>query len=85
MANLSSGTSDCNRFELFYQTIKDLKDDSSAIRYEILLRMKGADGGGVFIPIAERYGLKPRLDQWVFEQALALLESHPEHVEELEK
>ncbi len=41
-------------------------------RFEMLLRMLGADGELIapmaFIPAAERYGLMPRLDRWVIER-----------------
>lgn len=76
-------------FELHFQIIKSLDNANNKKRYEILLRMLGDDGELVspviFIPIAERYGLMPRIDQWVFENTLALLEEHPEHLNELEK
>jgi diguanylate cyclase (GGDEF)-like protein len=42
-------------------------------RFELLLRMTGADGKAVapmaFIPAAERYGLMPRIDRWVIARA----------------
>jgi diguanylate cyclase (GGDEF)-like protein len=42
-------------------------------RFELLLRMTGADGAMVapmaFIPAAERYGLMPRIDRWVIARA----------------
>lgn len=42
-------------------------------RFELLLRMIGADGQMVapmaFIPAAERYGLMPRVDRWVIARA----------------
>jgi diguanylate cyclase (GGDEF)-like protein/PAS domain S-box-containing protein len=80
---------DENYFELYFQVIKSLDDSNSKIRYEILLRMLGEDNTlispVIFIPIAERYGLMPRIDQWVFENTLSLLEKHPEHLDELEK
>lgn len=42
-------------------------------RFELLLRMVGADGQMVapmaFIPAAERYGLMPRIDRWVIARA----------------
>lgn len=42
-------------------------------RFELLLRMLGADGEMIapmaFIPAAERYGLMPRIDRWVVAHA----------------
>ncbi len=45
--------------------------------YEALIRLKDEAGDiispGFFLPAAERYGMLPRLDQWMVEQVLALL------------
>ncbi|MGJ8681277.1 sensor domain-containing protein [Paraglaciecola sp.] len=81
---------DQNNFELYFQTIKPLDIAANQkIRYEILLRMYDEHGKvispGVFIPIAERHGLMSRVDEWVFTHTLALLESYPEHVKDLDK
>ncbi|WP_339724972.1 EAL domain-containing protein [uncultured Paraglaciecola sp.] len=77
------------RFELYFQTIKPLSDTHKRFNYEILLRMKDKNGQvispAMFIPVAERHGLMTRVDQWVFERTLDLLESHSEHVQHLEK
>ena len=78
-----------NRFELHYQTIKPLNRRQAKHSYEILLRMFDQAGNlvspAMFIPVAERHGLMTRVDKWVFEQTLTLLESHPQHVSMLEK
>ena len=47
-------------------------------QFQVLLRLRDAQGtehlAGSFIPVAENAGLLPKLDQWVMEQALALLQ-----------
>lgn len=59
------------RFCLYYQPITPiaLVPNSKGQHYEILLRMIDEDGTIIppmaFIPAAERYGLMPKLDQWV--------------------
>lgn len=62
-------------FRLWFQTIEPL-DLAAGLRpkAEILIRMQGEDGSiispGAFIPSAERYGLMPMLDRWVFENTM---------------
>ncbi|MEP1446670.1 MAG: EAL domain-containing protein [Paraglaciecola sp.] len=76
-------------FELYFQTIKPLSEAHTRHSYEILLRMKDKQGNNIspamFIPIAERHGLMTRIDHWVFETTIELLEENNEHVENLEK
>jgi diguanylate cyclase (GGDEF)-like protein len=72
---------DSDGFELVAQEIRplawrprDRKDNAPRKRrFELLLRMIGADGQMVapmaFIPAAERYGLMPRVDRWVIARA----------------
>ncbi len=72
---------DHDGFELVAQEIRPLAYKTRARngqppprrRFELLLRMIGADGQMVapmaFIPAAERYGLMPRVDQWVIARA----------------
>ncbi|GGO64122.1 bifunctional diguanylate cyclase/phosphodiesterase [Bowmanella pacifica] len=78
-----------DRFELFYQTIEPLNQVASGRHYEILLRMLSVKGEylnpGVFIPVAERYGLMNKLDEWVFNSTITALEQHPVHLEALDK
>jgi len=64
-----------NRFELHYQRIIPvLGSEQGVTKVEILLRMLDEKGKRIlpteFIPAAERYGLMPGLDRWVFEHAL---------------
>jgi diguanylate cyclase (GGDEF)-like protein/PAS domain S-box-containing protein len=62
-----------NRFELFRQAIVPLQGDSRELHYELLIRLREADGSlvppGLFIPSAERYNLMNSLDRWVIETA----------------
>ncbi|GAB3018715.1 putative bifunctional diguanylate cyclase/phosphodiesterase [Bowmanella dokdonensis] len=78
-----------DRFELFYQTIEPLNQPGEGLHYEILVRMLGKEGEylnpGVFIPVAERYGLMSKLDEWVFNHTIGALEAHPEHLDRLGK
>jgi diguanylate cyclase (GGDEF)-like protein/PAS domain S-box-containing protein len=68
------GALDEGRMALFAQPIVALRGGRR--RYcEVLVRMREPGGRlmepGTFIPAAERYGLMPRLDQWVVQQVLA--------------
>jgi diguanylate cyclase (GGDEF)-like protein/PAS domain S-box-containing protein len=69
---------DDDGFVLEAQPIVDLATGRIA-QYELLLRMVG-DGSdrippGSFLCVAERFGLMPRIDRWVIERALDLLEA----------
>jgi diguanylate cyclase (GGDEF)-like protein/PAS domain S-box-containing protein len=61
---------------LYAQPIVSLEGPSSP-RFELLLRMRGANGNviapAMFIPVAERFDLIRRIDQWVVSRAIALL------------
>jgi diguanylate cyclase (GGDEF)-like protein/PAS domain S-box-containing protein len=65
-----------SNFILHFQPIVDsLGIDKN--HYELLLRLK--DGNSVispnmFIPVAERYAIMPKIDKWVVENAIKLLE-----------
>ncbi len=70
-----------DRFLLFYQTIKPLQTIShSSEHYEVLLRMKGANGQIIppmaFIPVAERYQLMNQIDRWVIRTLFATQGHH---------
>ncbi|AWF83327.1 response regulator receiver protein [Microbulbifer sp. A4B17] len=58
-----------DRLMLYRQPVVSLKGDRSVHHYEILVRMRGRDGGvispGLFLPAAERYGLIEEVDRWV--------------------
>lgn len=69
-----------NRFELHYQPIMRINDES-VDHYEALIRLR--DGEGVhypnaFLPAATRFGLLKDIDRWVIEHTLAELADHIE-------
>ena len=78
-----------DRFELWHQEIRGGEPDldPEGVYYELLLRMKDADGKlvfpGAFLPAAERYNLSGRIDRWVVSQAFAWLNANPRHLGEL--
>ncbi|MEQ6916340.1 bifunctional diguanylate cyclase/phosphodiesterase [Halomonas aquatica] len=65
-----------NSFELMVQPIMRL-EDRDVKHYEVLLRMRDADGGLVapsyFIPVAERSGQIVQVDRWVLRHSLRVL------------
>ena len=77
------------RFELFRQTILPLNKDEHehGEHYELLLRMRDEQGllisPELFITAAERYGIMPSIDRWVFENALAWLVSEADERDRL--
>lgn len=68
---------DGDEFELLAQPITPLASNNDRPRFEILLRMKAADGtqipSGAFFSAAERYQLMPQVDRWVVSNTLARL------------
>jgi diguanylate cyclase (GGDEF)-like protein/PAS domain S-box-containing protein len=88
VSELSSAL-DENRLRLDCQRIVPLGvHPARGERYEILVRLESTDGGlvfpGTFMPAAERYGLSPRIDQWVLRTALAWFAAHPLQLQHLE-
>ncbi len=72
---------DHNRFVLYYQPIVTLTEGGhKPYSYELLIRMTASNGElvppGIFLGVAERYGLMPRIDQWVVNEALSWLENN---------
>ncbi|ACX52718.1 diguanylate cyclase/phosphodiesterase with GAF sensor [Ammonifex degensii KC4] len=66
---------------LFLQPVVRLSD-LQVVHYEALLRLRECNmdrycSPAQFIPLAERFGLMPRLDRWVIEAALDILRAHP--------
>jgi EAL domain-containing protein (putative c-di-GMP-specific phosphodiesterase class I) len=65
------------RFELFLQPIRSLQDNVSLARYEVLLRLRTADGAliepGDFLARAAQQRLLPNIDRWVVRTLLAWL------------
>ena len=77
-----------NRFFLDAQFILPPANTDGRIRYEVLVRMKGEDGKtvptGAFLPAAERFGIAPKIDRWVIDEAFRQLVAHPTHLNELD-
>lgn len=68
---------DQDRLRLYVQPIVPLHaPDANRLHFEILVRLE-EDGRvvspGTFLPAAERYGMMPRIDQWVVNNTLAWL------------
>lgn len=78
-----------DQLELFFQPIVPLNARTDGVHYEVLLRLCNDNGEylspAIFIPVAERYGLMGKIDAWVFEHTLRLLEGSPEHLDQLGK
>ncbi|MGH2955586.1 MAG: putative bifunctional diguanylate cyclase/phosphodiesterase [Solirubrobacterales bacterium] len=66
-------------FVLVCQPIVELASGQET-QYEVLLRMRGEDGGlvepGAFLSTAERFGLIQGVDRWVTQQAMRLIAAH---------
>jgi diguanylate cyclase (GGDEF)-like protein/PAS domain S-box-containing protein len=73
-------------FVLVCQPIMDLQTHQVS-HYELLLRMRGEDGGlvepGAFLATAEKFGLITGVDRWVTQQAMRLVASHRQDGREL--
>lgn len=71
---------DEDRLTLYAQPIVDLHTGTTS-RYELLVRMLGADGEviapGAFLPTAERRGTIRWIDRWVVREAIKLLHERP--------
>lgn len=69
-----------HNFVLYYQPVFGM--DESITHYEALIRIKCNNGQLIapneFIPVAERFGLMPQIDQWVVKAALAALQQYPQ-------
>jgi len=67
-------------FSLFRQTLEPINSDLPEDHFEILLRMSDAEGGycspSLFLPVAERNDLMPRIDEWVVKKSYEWLENH---------
>ncbi|EKO3948780.1 EAL domain-containing protein [Vibrio fluvialis] len=70
------------RVELFAQQILALNADEPGMHFEILVRIKNADGEyvspGIFVPASERYNVAHLLDKQVVEQTLRWFETRPQ-------
>ncbi len=73
-----------NALLLYAQEIHSLGQPKkpATSRFEILLRAQGHKGSiysaGMFLPVAERYGLSAKLDRWVVGEALRQLSELPQ-------
>jgi diguanylate cyclase (GGDEF)-like protein/PAS domain S-box-containing protein len=68
-----------NRLLLTFQPVVRL-GSGEAEHFEALIRM--TDGPNIilpdrFLPVAERYGLMPQIDRWVFDEVVRILEGRP--------
>ncbi len=66
---------DEGRFDLFYQPIVPIRENThDREHFELMLRLRDDTGGlispTVFIPAAERYNIMPAIDRWVVKTAL---------------
>ncbi|ACV62533.1 diguanylate cyclase/phosphodiesterase with PAS/PAC sensor(s) [Desulfofarcimen acetoxidans DSM 771] len=70
-----------DKFISYYQPVVKI-DNGTIAHYEALTRLIGKNREiilpGIFIPVAERYGLMPQIDQWVVRNSLAALVQNPE-------
>ena len=68
------------RLVIYAQPIFDLQE-GTLVMHELLVRMIGEDGGlvapGVFLSVAERFGLMRDLDRWMIERAAELAGARP--------
>lgn len=75
------------RYFLEFQPIVSLRAANQSLNYEVLIRMRGDDGGvippGKFIGAAERNGLMSQIDRWVLLNTLEWLDQHPAHRDRL--
>lgn len=70
-----------DRFFLVLQPIVPVQRQGDLLKFEVLLRMRSESGGLIrpdrFIPAAEEAGIMNRIDRWVVEQTLNLLDETP--------
>lgn len=75
---------DADSFELQAQPIVRLSGKAAAPRYELLLRMRDADGEKIssnsLFSAAERYQLMPQVDRWVVSATLSRLAPHADYL-----
>jgi EAL domain-containing protein (putative c-di-GMP-specific phosphodiesterase class I) len=75
---------DSDRFVLYAQPIIELASGAT-VQHELLIRMHDEDGAlvppGLFLPVAEEYGLIREIDRWVIRNACGLAAGgHPVEV-----
>lgn len=73
------------KFFTQFQPIVSLRNPGDNLSYEVLVRMRGADGEtippGRFIVAAERNGLMSQIDRWVLRSTLEWLDLNKDHRE----
>jgi diguanylate cyclase (GGDEF)-like protein/PAS domain S-box-containing protein len=78
---------DDDLFVLHGQIIRPLAPASPGLRFETLLRLRGADGTladpAAFMPAAERFNMATRIDRWVVRKVLAWMEHLGAHAERI--
>ena len=72
---------DHNDFVLFCQPVLPLQGSEDSQRLEVLLRLRNRDKGtlvppGAFLPVAERYDLTAKLDNWVVRHLVKMLQTY---------
>ncbi|MCP5264987.1 MAG: EAL domain-containing protein [Burkholderiaceae bacterium] len=76
-----------DRYFLEFQPIVAMTTADLSLNYEVLIRMRGENGGivppGKFIGAAERNGLMSSIDRWVLASILAWLEENPAHLQKM--
>lgn len=74
--DIRAALDDGNRFQLAYQNIACLGDDSRQI-FDVLVRMRDIQGNELhareFLPIAERFGLMVDIDRWVLARSMQVV------------
>jgi diguanylate cyclase (GGDEF)-like protein/PAS domain S-box-containing protein len=72
-----------DRFKLYIQAIRPIKNTTDPIHHEILLRMEDRDGKIIppmsFLPAADRYDMMPKIDRWVIETSLSKISRETKH------
>lgn len=78
---------DERQFKLYKQPLKNILSNDGGEHYEILVRIESEGGKivppGAFIPAAERYGLMPKIDQYIIDNTLAFFADNRSHLERL--
>lgn len=84
-----NGALEENRFELYYQPLRPLTKANDGYYYEVLLRLREANGKIVepanFLPTAERFEMNVSVDKWVVTNTFKWLSENPEHLEKLKR
>lgn len=78
-----------DRLELFAQQILPLSGDSTALHFEVLVRIRQTNGDyispAIFMPASERYNIAHKIDKKVVSNTLAWLESQPQTLEAISR